>query len=332
MRKILYICSILALSLPNNTLSAQNLKTPQSIIVDTDMGLDYDDVGALAMVHNIAREKHIPILGVMCSTASDASNNAAAIVNQYFGDTKLQIGTATADAPKDLSIQEWQQVAYAKHSVKIKDKVQLTDAVALYYKLLSDAKDGSITIISIGYSSNLLKLLETPADAKKGLPSGKELIAKKVSALFTMGGAFPDGRESHFMKQPNVTLSVYQSWPGTVVFAGKELGDKIRTGKTLSAQAKSKPSPVRDVYSQCMAYSPVDKDGHESWDQMAVLAAMMPELNYFSFTPGKVLLNEDGSNSWFGGGKGQYALAFNPKIDEKAIANTIETWMNKDPK
>jgi hypothetical protein len=132
------------------------------------------------------------------------------------------------------------------------------------------------------------------------------------------------------MKLPSVSQNLIQNWPTKVVFAGREIGDRIRTGKALYNSAKAKPSPVRDIYFQCMNYSPIDREGHESWDQVAVLAAMMPELNYFTFQPGRIILNEDASNAWYPTGMGHYYLKLNPKVDIKIITNTIESWMNKD--
>jgi len=314
-------------------LRAQVLIEPKAIIVDADMGMDYDDVGALAMIHAIAQEKQIPILATMCSSESDASFNNISIINHYFtGKDDIVVGVPSLGGSKDLSAQEYQKMMYMKYGSTVNGKTKLHNAANLYYKVLSAQPDSSITIISIGYPVNLHYLLEIAADNKKGTPSGRELVMKKVASLVQMGGQYPSGSEPRFMKLSIYTESVFQKWPGKIVFAGRELGDKIRTGKSLYNSALAKPSPIRDVYYKCMNYTPLDKDGHESWDQIAVLAAMMPELNFFNFTPGKVIINEDASNSWFPTGKGQYYLTFAPKADLKLIANTIDTWMNKEPK
>jgi hypothetical protein len=61
-------------------LGAQVLKKPKAIIVDADMGVDYDDVGALAMIHAIAQEKQIPILATMCSSEAEPAYNAIGII------------------------------------------------------------------------------------------------------------------------------------------------------------------------------------------------------------------------------------------------------------
>lgn len=241
------------------------------------------------------------------------------------------VGVPSLGGSKDLSTQEYQQMMHMKYGSTVNGKTKLHNAANLYYKVLSAQPDSSVTIISIGYPVNLHYLLEIGADNKKGTLSGRELVMKKVAALVQMGGRYPDGREPRFMKLPTFTQSVFQTWPGKIVFAGRELGDKIRSGKALYNSALAKPSPIRDVYYKCMNYTPLDKYGHESWDQMAVLAALMPELNYFNFTAGKVIINEDASNSWFPTGKGQYYLTFASKADLRVIAKKVDIWMNKDP-
>ena len=50
--------------------------------------------------------------------------------------------------------------------------------------------DGSVTISSIGLHTNLRALLQSPPDAHSTL-GGVDLVARKVKALWVMGGKYP---------------------------------------------------------------------------------------------------------------------------------------------
>ena len=65
---------------------------PVPIIFDTDFGPDYDDVGAIAILHCFADSGYVKILATMAS--SKHKNVAAAIdvFNSYFGRPGIPVG------------------------------------------------------------------------------------------------------------------------------------------------------------------------------------------------------------------------------------------------
>src|SRR5690554_1064831 len=65
----------------------------------------------------------------------------------------------------------------------------LPEAHILYREVLAQQPDNSVTIVSVGFSTNLARLLDTPPDDFSPL-TGKELVAKKVKLLCTMAGCF----------------------------------------------------------------------------------------------------------------------------------------------
>jgi hypothetical protein len=61
-----------------------------------------------------------------------------------------------------------------------------------------------VTLIQVGYFSNLAALLDTPGDAFSSL-NGKELVKAKVKFLSVMAGAFKSiGNNNHYLEY-NVT-------------------------------------------------------------------------------------------------------------------------------
>lgn len=71
----------------------------------------------------------------------------------------------------------------------IDDYSALPDGWKLYRKLLVSHPDHSVKIISIGFVSSLVQLLESEPDEYSPL-NGVELVAQKVHSLYVMGGKF----------------------------------------------------------------------------------------------------------------------------------------------
>ena len=72
----------------------------------------------------------------------------------------------------------------------LQDTLRTPDPVDLYRGILGKARDGSITIVSIGFLDNLAALLDSGSDTHSNL-TGRELIAAKVRNLVVMGGDYP---------------------------------------------------------------------------------------------------------------------------------------------
>jgi hypothetical protein len=85
---------------------SQSGKKPNStakIIFDTDLGPDYDDVGALAFLHAMADSGKAVILATVASNKHELVAPSIEIVNTYFGRSDLPIGAPkTAGVPLDL--------------------------------------------------------------------------------------------------------------------------------------------------------------------------------------------------------------------------------------
>ena len=58
---------------------------PVKVIFDTDMIEDYDDIGALAVLHALEDAGECEILATVSCTRSNASVAAVEIVNAYYG-------------------------------------------------------------------------------------------------------------------------------------------------------------------------------------------------------------------------------------------------------
>src|SRR5690606_28333393 len=80
-------------------LVAQAQPAPRPIILDTDLGPDSDDAGALAMLHTLESMGEARTLAVLCSTRNPWCAPAADAINTYYGRPDVPIGTLKGPGP-----------------------------------------------------------------------------------------------------------------------------------------------------------------------------------------------------------------------------------------
>ena len=266
------------------------------IIFDTDFGPDYDDVGALAFLHAMADSGRAEILATVSSNKNELVAPSINVVNTYFGRPELPIGAPKTPGVNLGSSQHWPDSIVARYPHSIKSTNDVPDAVNIYRKVLSLEADKSVTIITVGFLTNLSNLLKSKPDKISPL-SGEELVAKKVNRLVSMAGRFPEGKEFNVQMDSTASKYVYENWPGEIIFTGFEIGSQIHTGLRL-IQSDIKKSPVKDVFRISIPLSPEDKNGRMSWDETAVLIGVYGTDGFFDRVNGKIIVNADGSNSW----------------------------------
>ncbi|MBX7127613.1 MAG: nucleoside hydrolase [Cyclobacteriaceae bacterium] len=305
MMRLLTIVSLVCAQL--NLFVTVQAQTP--VIFDTDMGPDYDDVGAITLLHHAADKGHIRILATIASDAHPRVAATLSVLNTYFRRADTPIGVAATPCVTDSDVQHWTDTLVARYPHTLQSNQQAKDAVDLYRQLLSTAADHSVVVITVGFLTNLSRLLESGPDRWSAL-TGAELVTAKVSSLYAMAGRFPEGREYNIWRDPKAAQVVFSRWPTPVVLSGFEIGEQIKTGMPLINQVNIVNSPVKDVFRISIPKSEQDRSGRMSWDQTAVLAAIPGEQNWFTSEEGRILVLPDGSNRWDPNGHGHRRLIF----------------------
>lgn len=269
---------------------------PVKIIFDTDLGPDYDDVGALAILHCMADSGKAEILATVASNKHELVAPSIQVINTWFGRPNLPIGEPKSAGANMGSSQHWADSIVAKYPHKVNSTSETEDAVTLYRRILSSQPDNSVTIVTVGFLTNMANLLESASDNFSQL-NGRDLISKKVKLLVSMAGAFPSGREFNIYIDSVSSKKVFENWPGKIIFTGYEIGSKIFTGLRL-VNSDIKNSPVKDVFRISMPLSPEDTNGRMSWDETAVLIGVYGTEQFFETVQGKIIVNSNGSNTW----------------------------------
>ena len=304
-------------------------EAPVPIIFDTDMGPDFDDAGALAVLHALADSGEARILATVSSNQHPTTVPAIDVINTYFGRPDLPIGILRSDGVDDTAENGW-AARLAEDFPHDQTAEDAPDAVTLYRQILAEQPDTSATIVTVGFLTNLRNLLASEPDSISDL-SGQELVAQKVKRLVAMAGTFPAGREFNIYRDAAAAQEALAAWPTPILFSGFEIGKAIMTGNRLAREG-SPESPVQATYEynlQTYATEPLTK-GRPSWDQTAVLAAVRGAAPHFSTVTGQIAMAGDGSNTWTDAPDGPHAYL----VQERPVEETtrvIENLMMHTP-
>nr|WP_183561496.1 nucleoside hydrolase [Mucilaginibacter sp. SP1R1] len=299
-----------------------------NIIFDSDMGPDYDDVGAITILHALADKGECNILATVASTKYEGVAAVLNVFNTYFDRPDIPVGVPKGNALELRDSQHWTDTLMAKYPHRIKNNDEVPDAVKLYRKVLALQPDNSVTIVTIGFLTNLSNLLNSKSDEYSPL-SGKQLISKKVKLLVCMGGKFPSGYEFNVMKDAAASQNVYGNWNTPVIFSGFEIGEKILAGVPLINNKAIKNDPVKEAFSISIPKAKEDSAGRKSWDETAVLVAVKGYQQYYTLHTGKIKVADDGKNTWDDKGKGQAYLV--EKLDFKKVQHIINELIMHEP-
>src|SRR5512133_3369033 len=195
MKKILFPFLILLVAVTACTNQSKKVnRQPVKIFFDTDLGPDYDDVGALAFLHAMADSGKAEILATIASNKHKLVAPSIEVINTYFGRPELPIGAPKSEGADMGSSQHWADSIVSKYPHKLNSTDDAENAVTLYRRILNSQPDQSVTIVTVGFLTNLANLLDSKADDISNLAGG-ELVSKKVKLLVSMAGTFPSGRE-----------------------------------------------------------------------------------------------------------------------------------------
>lgn len=303
---------------------------PVNIIFDTDIAPDYDDVGAMALLHAFEDMGEAKILATISCNAFETTAPTLSVLNTYFNKPNIPIGITKNEQPNKDCSQKWAEAINEKYPHSLKSNADAEDAVKLYRKILSSQPDKSVTIVTVGFFTNLAGLLNSRADEYSQL-NGKDLVLKKVKQLVSMAARIDSGKNSGYefnvVVDAKASQKVFSEWPTPWIMSGFEIGEKIHTGIRLINNESIQNSPVKDAFKIALT-----KDnntiGRNSWDETAVLVAVRGIQPYFNSKKLSFKIEDDGKDVVIPGDKITY-LTFKQTSDE--IAKVIEDLMMQQP-
>ena len=165
---------------------------PLKVIFETDMGNDIDDALALDMLYKYMDAGQVDLLAVGVNKIGFGPVEFVDMMNTWYGYPYIPIGKITDGIDFNYPESNYAaKVAAMKNDMGGKlfqtspfmDYSALPETPELYRQVLSRQPDNSVTMISVGFSTNLVRLLESGPDRWSDL-TGRELIEKKVKLLY----------------------------------------------------------------------------------------------------------------------------------------------------
>lgn len=247
------------------------------ILLDTDLGSDCDDSGALAVLHNLADQDKAEILGITHCASERTGLVSVMSINSYYGRPDIPVGQYKVkpflEEPNCTRYTSVLAREYENVFRKI-EKTDIEDSVKTMRKVL--ANNIGVVMVSIGILNNIALLLKSQPDEISDL-NGIDLVKKSVSSLYVMGGNFEDLSFEEYNIKCSIDDAQYvsENFPARIVYCGFEIGSKIKTGEKLKSSAVE--NPVRKAY---QIYS---EDGlRESWDPITVYCAINQKSELFT--------------------------------------------------
>ncbi|KAI1483537.1 nucleoside hydrolase [Daldinia eschscholtzii] len=317
------------------------------VVIDTDVFSDVDDVGALAVANVLHNYGLAELRGVAINTRSKYGALAVSVVNTYFGNGDVPVATLrpltneTFFDSRDFVLSEYASKIAHNWPRALNDSSATPTPVEMYRRILSSAEDRSITLISIGFLTNLAALMNSPPDDIAPF-AGASLISTKVKELVVMGGRYPSGKEFNFAgADPLSTYNVVNNWPRNVpvTYSGFELSDDVFSGERLADFAPS-DSPVLAAYQWYVGRC---STARESWDPVTTLYGILGldgsselgigQLFEYANEIGHNEVSVDGSNTWVNSTRvsNQHWLKLANGVTNETVAGLLTQFFVHDP-
>jgi len=281
--------------------------------LDTDIGPDCDDAGALALLHVLAKDSPIRMLAMTNCTSNPYGNGTIDAINRAYGRPDIPIGMY--DKPGflcDEKCEVYNKTICLSYENRFRENQMAPKALDVLKTALREAEDSSVTIIAIGPLCNLADLLKDE--------EGFNLVKQKVKLLVTMSCGMTLIEWNVEMDIPSAQ-EVFKNWPTPVIVTPFETGVKIITGVDFGSMNAN--HPVRLAYKLFNSKNG-DKTGRNSWDLTAVWVAIKGPEPFFKLTePHDVIIDDDGRTIYTPDPKGNVQFLLN-KIPEEEIGREID--------
>lgn len=309
-----------------------------NVIFDTDIGNDIDDTEALALFHHYMDEGRVNLLGICLNKEGEKTARFVDIVNTFYGHTGIPMARARNNggdgSPADERYTGQVCDMTAEDGTPLfpttgVDYENLPDGHILYRKLLASQPDNSVTIVSVGFLTNLARLLDTPADEYSPL-TGKELVEKKVKELSIMAGRFMDSNpEYNVVVNIPASQKLFSEWPGTIVSLPWELVLDIRyPAESIENDfGWTEAHPLKEAY---IRYQQMPYD-NMMFDPTAVVYAIEGGDMFTSSGPGTISVDDNGVTTFTPDPEGKHSYMMVTDEQAQAVKAYFVDYLTRKP-
>lgn len=317
------------------------------LIIDTDLGFDCDDAGALAFANILHNEGRISLLAVTHSVNRQIGAAAIRWINTYYKNPDIPVGVAARYAiDVDRFFEEFyvkfryaerfpgwgEKPSFYKLFGALNERADIPAfpaAIDVIEQTLLRSEEKSVTFVCIGQANNIADMLED-IPVNEGSMTRRELFFKKVSRVVIMCGRFIDYEKEYrlgdlyWRGEFNVLLDIPSAQK---LFAQTQLpicvldfdqGEGVLAGSGLQAQTDN---PVREMY---LAHGSGVQMDLPAWDIMAVMFASGAFEEMFTLSGRGCVAIDDNGKSVFRAWEGNHRL-----VKRKAAPEEFSATINR---
>ncbi|MBO7310213.1 MAG: nucleoside hydrolase [Clostridia bacterium] len=280
-----------------------------TVVFDTDMCGDVDDVGALFLLLSASKKYGFRIGGITVNVNSPNEYPAIMAMLEELKMTEIPVGVYDGENPESGNYAPYVEFL-AKH---YNGEHKSITAMEIYQKVLSESCDNSVVIVSVGFFNNI----------NRARNKNTELFDKKVRAVVAMAGrfdeeGFPEFNIREFVRDSKEFI---ESFDGEIIFGGFEIGYQVMTDLRDIADRDSLLTKAYEIYTEGRML-------RESWDPLTVDFAVNGENEYYGLSArGKVTVLNDRSTKFEQSEKGNCRYIFLKRSFEQTgahISNAIK--------
>ena len=301
-----------------------------NMIIDSDIGNSADDLLALQAAFAFQSKGWCEVKGLISSRGTEKVQKFADCMLHYYNADNLPLGINRSDKSFFEIVPYYQLVDAVDETgnplmegtgIPLSERL---DGPELYRKLLSEAPNHSITIVCIGFTTNISALLRSGPDNYSPL-NGVELVRNKVKALHLMGCCFGKVKQRYSQELLDVEYNIlgdipsaqelFDKWPVEIHVFPVEGGLLFPSDhdEVLSDYSWQQDNPLFQVYSFYDEWITGDL-GQYWWDPFVVLHSIESEELYNCTGSGTISINEEGRSIFTDDPDGKhYIIAIAPQ-------------------
>ena len=271
--------------------------SPVQLIVDTDLGFDVDDVGAVSVANYFQDMGEAELLAVIHNTAFYKGIGGVDVLNNYYSRVGVEYGAYRDQWGSSDDAQAAQDSYTSKieedYPSPVKNYDDAVDEVTAYKRALSRAFNNSVVIASIG----------EPLALRNILMEDKDLFVSKVKEIHYMDGGYNFGCGDSDGSEWSPWLGSTEDCDGAAQYVVENIPKTIRQYFSLNGESQLTGSrfqdgcgqgPVKEAYQTWTNYG-----SRPSWDLISVYMAIRgPESLYSTANAGTMSVDYYGHENF----------------------------------
>ncbi len=273
----------------------------KKVILDTDLGCDSDDIGAVVILNQLYKQNKV--LPLLITSVNSNIEPALMIdeINKYYSNEFLigmnKRNNYGIDNSYAVDVVEKYQIS------KDKDFICSVEAIK---KTLNEQEE-PIELITVGPLTNIANFIRD---------NGPAILNKKVKTIYSMSGNFiSNNPEWNITEDIEAFKMVLKEYTGKMVFVPFEIGCDVFTARNL----------LKSDTLMGYGYYVHNKAPRQSWDPITVYYAITLSDEFTLSNSGTVLCDDSGVTT-FKEGEGNHYYMLN-NFDKKKIENILEELM-----